>query len=207
MHNFYIPLSSFSIDIDRIKHELADYVKPNEGGYAITTSKQLTSDPNYDFTQFRGITYPNADGVRTFASGEVDTDLVFYPTVLEGSYIQTVEQTISEYLGLSTPRIRISKFIGGIGAHKVNHLDFHTDPHTPYRVHIALNTMSNVYWKFKTIDQEYKIHQPADGVPVLIEVANTAHAVTVPFGSVRYHMWFQYHKPVNTELLNRLLNN
>ena len=207
MHNFYIPLTSFKIDLDRIRHELATYVRPEEGGYAITTSKQLASDVDYDFSQFNGITYPDANGVRTFPSGETDTDLVFYPKVLEGSYIQSVEQMVSSYLGLSSPRIRISKFIGGVGAHKINYLDFHTDPHTPYRVHIALTVMPNVYWKFKTNEQEYKIHQPADGVPVLIEVAETAHAVTIPFGSVRYHIWFQYHKPVSSEILNRLLNN
>lgn len=207
MHNFYIPLTAFNIDLARIKYELAKYVKPKSGSYAITTAKDLANVDEYDFTQFRGITHANINGVRVFETGEQDTDLIFYPRCLQGSYLQEVEQSITAYLGLSSPRIRISKFIGGTSTHKSVYLDFHTDPHTPYRVHITLDVMPGVYWKFKTSEQEYKIHQPADGVPVLIEVAETAHAVDIPIGCHRYHIWFQYHTPVSNELLNRLLNN
>lgn len=90
MHNFYIPLSSFSIDVERIKSELAIYVKPLHGSYALTTTRELADRKDYDFSQFNGITNTNANGIRTFDTGQLDTDLVFYPEVLRGSYIQSV---------------------------------------------------------------------------------------------------------------------
>jgi hypothetical protein len=188
MQDFYIPLVDLQFDIDKIRKELDTIVKPPMGGTAITTTYEEAEKEKYDFSKFRSITKNDAYGVRRFITGEQDADLVYYPSCLKGSYIQTVEEMISEYLGLSFPRVRISKFIGGSPEFKQVDLSYHTDPHTPYRVHIALNSSSDIFWKFRSNDAEYIINQPANGMPVLIEVANTQHSVEIPFGKFRYHI-------------------
>lgn len=206
MYDFYIPLVDLKFDIDRIRNELEVIVKPPMGGTAITTTLTESKKDVYDFSQYRSITKLDEYGVRRFPTGEADTDLVYYPKCLEYSYIRTVEETISKYIGLDKPRIRISKFIGGSAEFKAVDLSYHTDPHTPYRVHIALNSAYDVDWYFKNATGEYKINQPANGIPALVEVAQTEHSVRIPFGKFRYHIWFQYHKPVSKEFLDLVLN-
>ena len=204
MHDFYIPLVDLKFDIDRIRNELEAIVKPSYQSYALTVTEELANDNTYDFSQYNSITQFDEYGIRRFPDGTLDTDLIYYPACLQNSYIKEVEIEISNYLGLHSPRVRFSKAKGSTKLEES--LKLHTDPHTPYRVHLALETMPMHKWRFKNKDTDCTIHQPANGIPYLVEVANTEHAVILAPRMVRYHIWFQYHKPVSKEFLDLVLN-
>ncbi len=206
MQDFYIPLADLRFDVDKIRNELETIVRPGYSGYALTVTKELAELDFYNFDQYNSITVADEYNIRRFPDGKLDTDLVFYPRALENSYIRQVEQAISSYLGLQTPRVRMSKIIGSSSLQEAEGLGLHTDPHTPFRVHLALETMPMNKWKFRQEGKEYNIHQPANGVPVLIEVANTEHSVIMAPRMTRMHIWFQYHTPVRKEILDSLLN-
>ena len=204
--NHYIPLVELKVDVQRIKKEIMDIVKPKQfGSFALTVTEQLAQLEEYDFMSYMGITTEDDEGVRRFADGKVDTDLIYYPKSLEGSYIQEVEQRVSKYLGLGSPRVRMSMTKNNNTTVIKELLPYHLDPHTTYRVHVALVTSPGTTWEFKSGDVETSVHQPVDGVPVLIDTETVLHAVKIDSNSTRFHFWLQYHKHLDPEKFHSIL--
>jgi hypothetical protein len=198
MQDFYIPLN-FKVDVDRLNREVGMYIRPVRGDFGITTTKELANNLKFDFRQHRGWSYADENGQRRLESGELDTDIVHWPLKLNGSYIKEVGLMISKLVGVDNPRVRLSRYFD---EEVESGIRYHVDPHTPFRIHIALKTNPTAIWKFRTHDEVYyDIHQPADGTPVFIEVNKTSHAVQVPAGIERVHLWYQFHQPIDPAVL------
>lgn len=194
---FYIPLLNHRVNIDLLRKEVETIIKPIEhGSYGLTTSKDYTDETPHNWRRYSQISRLDSLGERKLESGERDEDIVYWPKELQGSYIQELGYKFSDLLKIKDPRVRMSlQATTGI----------HNDPHTPYRIHIALETDPSILWLF--IDENNKahqIHQPADGVPVLIETGITRHSVMIPRNAKknRIHLWYQFHGLVSDNILS-----
>ncbi len=87
-----------------------------------------------------------------------------------------------------------------------NEISYHYDEHTPYRIHIALKTSPDTIWRFKENGKITEIHQPADGIPVLIKTNSLEHSVFIPIETERVHLWYQYHHEISNEVLEKIKN-
>lgn len=202
MNDFYIPLKQFKVDLIRLQSEIDLFVHPvNYQDYGITTSEKMVD--NYDFRVYTGVSAPDKNGIRKLKTGERDWDIVYWPKVLENSYIKELSDTFSELIQVYKPRCRMSKLYG---FDSWNVIDYHHDEHTPYRIHIALKTTPGSVWRFRKNGEVTEIHQPADGVPVLIKTDTVEHSVFIPKGTHRTHLWYQYHQQVSNNILEKLKN-
>lgn len=202
MNNFYIPLKQFSVDLDRLQNEIDSFVNPiNYQDYGITTSEKMVD--NYDFRVYTGVSSPDKNGIRRLRTGEFDWDISYWPKVLENSYIKELADTFSEFIQVYNPRCRMSKLFGSTDW---NEIKYHYDEHTPYRIHIALKTTPKTIWRFKENGVVKEIHQPADGIPVLVKTNTIEHSVFIPVGTERVHLWYQYHHEISNEVLEKIKN-
>jgi hypothetical protein len=197
---YYIPLKSISVDVDRLKQEVDTLIGPlTELGYGITTAKEHVNEVPVRYNRYTGISNFNKLGERVLANGETDEQIVFWPKFLENSYMKELGDLFSKLINIPNPRVRLSSLS------EEDFIDFHNDPHTPYRIHIALETHPDARWIFKKDPYQIEyIHQPADGVPVLIETGRTEHAVQIASPGRRVHLWYQFHGIVNPAILNTL---
>jgi len=205
--DFYIPMVNTEVDIKRLKQEVDEYIqidysKPIKArSFGITTTKEFVNDPFFNFRKHQTISEPDANGVRRLPGGELDSDVTLWPKMLEGSYMKELTKTFNDILQLENPRVRLSVTNGP------SKLALHYDEHTPYRVHICLQTGPGANWIFMEdsgmIDV---IHQPCTPNPVLINAGTVMHGLDIPEGVQRIHIWYQYHKPVSREILNKLQN-
>jgi hypothetical protein len=200
---FYIPLVDLAVDLEQIKQEVYSIINPQEGDYAVTCQQQDQDLDVYDFKKYAGQRVYNPNSRFLLATGEMDTDIVYWPKCLQGSYIQQFGEIVTEYLGLTAPRCRLSirnnpKYPSNIG--------FHVDNHTPYRVHIALETTEHCIWRFREDagSQEYQQHQPVSPQPVLIQT-QVQHDIFVPPGSRRLHLWYQFHGDPDPKFIESLI--
>ena len=197
---FYIPLN-YKVDVERLLLEVNTIINPQHSDYGITTSHHHVNDEVPDFKRYSGISTLDSNGVRKLKSGETDEEIVFWPKVLEDSYIKKLADDFSAMIGLKNPRVRMSKSI-------LPRIPMHTDPHTPYRIHIALETDKDcMFWGFReSSGVEHLIHQPADGIPVLIETGITSHSVIgMPEAKThRTHLWYQFHDIISDDILKNL---
>lgn len=195
---FYIPLPQYKVDLQKLSNEVFSEIKPYKAGdYGITTSLQHVNE-DYDFKRYSGISHFNAEGERLLGSGERDEDIVYWPKKLANSYMKELADIFSDAIGIKNPRVRMS----------VNAtISSHSDPHTPYRIHIALMTDPLILWHFREANGNmHSIHQPADGIPVLIETGITEHGVSIPHDKVnrkRIHLWYQFHDILSDEVLSK----
>jgi hypothetical protein len=108
---------------------------------------------------------------------------------LIGSEMFNLKNRIAYYLKVSDQlRCRVS-FIHGSKT-----INFHSDPHTPWRVHINLKSGPATRWFFRTLDPVETIEwaQPAGSV-WLVRTGNVQHSVEVAENETRwqlfYHIW------------------
>lgn len=203
MKIFYLPLSDFKIDTQRLLSEFEEFVKPDYSQticYSLTTREEFVSDPNYNFRKFYGKLYPPSPGLKLL-TGDYDYELVHWHTRLENSYMREIADLCSQVLGLKNPRVRCSVVNG---TSEQNSIGMHVDQHAPARIHFALQTTKDCYWQFLQDDKIVKIFQPVDGTPVYIDTGSTFHDIYVPNGARRIHFWFQYHDVVDEDRLNML---
>lgn len=203
MH-FYLPISDFRIDSERLLKEFDSIVKPDYTKtlcYCLTTKEEYVDDPEYDFSKYFGVLYPPTSGIKLL-SGVYDYELTFWPTKLKDSYMKEVSDLCCKALGLSNPRVRCSVIYG---KESRNNIGWHIDAHAPARIHFALKTTQECYWQFlQKDDKVIKIFQPADGVPVYIDTGNAVHDIYVPTNVLRIHFWFQFHEQVSESRLNEI---
>jgi hypothetical protein len=205
MYNFYIKLPNIKVDCDRLLQEIKLLVNPDYSKtlcYSLTTHADHVNDINYDFELFPGVLVPPDTKLKTLPSGHKDNEIIHWPKILENSYIQELSKIFCDDLGIPNARVRCSIINGTDDKHSIG---FHTDPVAPHRIHIALQTTPKTHWMFKMINGEIiKIHQPADGVPVLVETGLTIHDIFVPSNTQRIHLWYQFHEHVNKNRFNEL---
>ena len=202
MNDFYIPLKQFRVDLDKLQKEIDYYVKPDKSkDYGITTTEKMVE--NYDFRFYSGVSSKDKNGIRRLETGEFDWDVVHWPKVLENSYIKELSDKFSELIQVNKPRCRMSHIFG---YNKCNEIPYHHDEHTPYRIHIALKTNPKAIWRFRENGVVTEIHQPTDGVPVLIKTDTIEHSVSIPIGTWRTHLWYQYHHQISNDILKKLKN-
>lgn len=195
---YYIPMTHVKVDVNRLKQEVQSLIGPlTELGYGITTSKKFVNEVPYRFDRHTGISKFNKFGERILPTGEKDEDVVFWPSILEQSYMKELGDLFSEMIQIPNPRVRLSML------DEDQFIDFHNDPHTPYRIHIALETHSDAVWMFKNeAGAVEQIHQPADGTPVIIETGRIEHAVKLLSPGKRIHLWYQFHGMISEEILS-----
>jgi hypothetical protein len=199
-NRFYIPLKSVKVDLNKLRNEVNTIIKPESGGYGITTAVDYVKEYPCNFKRYSSISYLNSEGERILPCGRRDEEIIHWPDIFDNSYIKELGNIFSELINIKNPRVRLSCQPGSI--------DYHNDPHTPYRIHIAIESNPDAIWKFKEkCGTEHSIYQPADGVPVLIETGITKHAVIMPARPViprRVHLWYQFHDIISDEILKSL---
>jgi hypothetical protein len=198
-NRFYIPLYSIPVDLERLREEVAAIPTLNKPScYGLTTSIKYIDEVPVNFNRYSSISTLNSQGERILPDGERDEEIVHWPVPLRNSYIKKLGDVFSELVQIKTPRVRMS-----VDAR----VDYHNDPHTPYRIHIAINSNPEAVWKFReTNGTEHIIYQPADGNPVLIETGKTQHAVTRNLNddtNKRVHLWYQFHDIISDEILSK----
>jgi hypothetical protein len=205
MYNFYIPLSNIKVDHGRLLKEVDHFIRPDYSKtlcYGLTTHLDHVNDEDYNFEMYPGVLVPPDPSQKTLPSGHRDREIIHWPKILENSYIQELSKVFCDVLGLENPRVRCSIVNGTDDHHSIG---FHTDPVAPHRIHIALQSTPDTHWMFKLLnDDVVKIHQPVDGIPVLIETGLTVHDIYVPSNAQRIHLWYQFHSHVSKSRIEEL---
>lgn len=112
----------------------------------------------------------------------------WHPALLD-SEIFNLKTRIATYLQIPEQLRCRASFIQGY-----KKLNFHSDPHTPWRVHVTLKSGANTRWLFRTLDSDNIIEwtQPKNSV-WLIRTGNVQHSIEVGQDDVRwqlfYHVW------------------
>lgn len=202
--DYFIPMINIKVDLERIRKEIDYFVKPDYSlqarSYGLTTSKEYVDDPNFDFRKHMAISSPDANGIRRLPGGELDSDVVLWPKIMEGSYIKYLGEMFSSFIKIPNPRCRMSVINGPF------EIQSHVDEHTPYRIHICLDSDPGSNWFFKKPDDVHDmIHQPSSETPVLIETGTVEHSVKVEPGTFRMHLWYQFHSVVQPDIIQSLM--
>jgi hypothetical protein len=118
-----------------------------------------------------------------------DRDFTHWHPNLIGSEIFNLKNRIAKHLQISDQLRCRASFI--YGYRKMN---FHADPHTPWRVHVNLKSGPGTRWFFRTLDPMKTIEwvQPPDSV-WLVRTGNVQHSVEIQKDETRwqlfYHIW------------------
>ena len=208
MIKFFMPLNDFKFDRMRLLSEFFYWAKPNWSAtqnyiqsFGFTTSEKYVNDDIADCSRFQGISTPDKQGIRRMPDGTLDASITKWPRVLQNSYMKEIGDTISNFLEIPEYRVRGSIYRT---SNEKYIYPFHIDSHTPYRVHLALITKKDINWLFKDQFDEIEIHQPANGVPTLIDTAKIKHSLYLPPNSLRVHIWYQYYEPIKQEILEQI---
>jgi len=124
-----------------------------------------------------------------YEDGIGDRDFIHWHPTMIGSEIYNLKNRIADFFKIDNQlRCRISFMTD------YDHMTFHADPHTPWRVHVNLKSGPGSRWVFRTLDPEETIewHQPKNSV-WLIRTGDVQHCVKVPKDETRwqlfYHIW------------------
>jgi hypothetical protein len=208
--NVYNPLPNINVDIKRLYAEIfhfwkLDFNTTSSSCVSFTTAKKYIDDSVYNFDRYHGISKfaPGSKRLKKiYPDGEFDHNLVHWPKISENTYMKELGDYFAQMLNVTHYRCRVS-YYNSLDKDFVGEL--HNDPHTPYRIHIALKSDPAVKWILvDKYNNTYDIYQPADGTPVLIETYPTQHQIIVPKNSVRIHLWFQYYNDIDQALLDNL---
>lgn len=204
--HYSVRLVRHPVDVNRLLNEVMMFIKPdlnNSICYSITTDDESQNDLEYQFRKYQGFLKPPVPGKTYLPTGDLDTEIIYWPQSTQGSYIKELSKKFDLLLGLKNPRVRASVVHG---TDEINGIGFHQDQIAPHRVHIALQTTKETLWKFLNKNKTTTLlHQPADGIPVLLEVGETIHDIYVPKNTTRIHLWFQYHQHVSNDIWKQLV--
>lgn len=202
------------IEFDRNKlyYELENIVQKNaKGSSAAITNKKGTDESNWfntrsglmhvtkvldtgeqvskDFKRWT-LGFPGEwkDNLESyFPDGTGDREMIEWHPLLAKSEMRSLGQRISDYFNLNTHLRCRASFLQG-----PKELFFHSDPHTPWRVHVNFKSGEGVKWVFKDDTGIVEWEQPSDEV-WLIRTGNIMHNVKVPANQERwqlfYHIW------------------
>ncbi len=201
---FYIPLVDLTIDLDRLRAEVFKYVAPAQQDYGLTCSAEDVNCDFFNFKKYSGVRKDVKANVMLLPTGHIETDVIYWPRLLQGSYIHQIGLMLTDYLNLTPPRCRLSYFNNRM---ENTYVKFHYDTHTPYRVHIALETTTECKWNYrrKIGDEEYSLHQPVSIHPVLINTADIQHSIEIPEYHNRMHLWYQFHSRPDQRFIDTLI--
>jgi hypothetical protein len=124
-----------------------------------------------------------------YQNGTLDRDLIhWHPDMIDSEMFHFKNRNAKFFNIDNNIRCRLSVLNGFWNIPK------HSDPHTPWRVHVNLKSGPNSYWKFHNIETNESItwQQPTGSV-WLVRTGNIQHEVVVPAGESRwqlfYHIW------------------
>ena len=213
-HDFFIPLRNFTVDLDRLSNEIFSFWKIEEDDThpelktpSFTTSLKYIDDEIFNFSRYAGVTAPAdpsnwpRNPLTIYSDGEYDHNLIYWPKILENSYMKELGDYYAKLFNVTRYRARASYISTLENPHTFK---LHNDPHTPYRLHFAIKTDPNVQWKFVNNQSEYFIHQPADNFPTLIETGSTQHQIVINQKSLRIHFWYQYYDKIDKDIISKL---
>jgi hypothetical protein len=150
------------------------------------TGEQVTKDWARYTLGFPGA-YREIDSY--YKNGTPDHDLIQWHPDMVNSEMYSFKDRIASFFNIDNNlRCRLS-FINGHW-----NIPKHSDPHTPWRVHVNLKSGPNCHWRFHDIETKESItwQQPTGSV-WLIRTGNIQHEVVVPAGESRwqlfYHIW------------------
>jgi len=214
MHHFFIPLQNCTVDLDRLSNEIFSFWKIDENDTdleskspSFTTSLKYVDDPILNLARYAGkaaAADPNTwhiNPLTIYPDGEYDNNLVYWPKILENSYMKELGDYFAKLFNVTRYRARAS-YVNTLT--KPLTFKLHNDPHTPYRLHFAIKTDLNVQWRFVNNNTEHFIHQPVDNFPTLIETGTTQHQIVTNHKSIRMHFWFQYYDSIDKNLISKL---
>jgi hypothetical protein len=147
-----------------------------------------------DYTRYT-LGYPGTwrDNLMAYyKNGTADKDLVHWRDDMQDTEMYRLGQRIKEFFKLDyNLRCRVSMHWGEAQVTR------HSDPHTPWRVHITLKTGPKSHWGFYDPDNfnsdECLIWEQPPGSVWLVRTGNIQHQVYVPRGEYRlqlfYHIW------------------
>jgi len=138
-------------------------------------------------TGYPGIQRNNIEAF--YKDGSSDRDFIYWhPDLIDGEMYR-LSKRIAEHFDIDNNLRCRASFMNGN-----NKLSFHSDPHTPWRVHINLKSKQGATWIFRTLecDKTVKWIQPKESV-WLIRTGNVQHSVKVYGDDIRwqlfYHIW------------------
>ena len=124
-----------------------------------------------------------------YSDGSGDRDFKYWhPDLIDGE-MHSLSKRIAEYFNIDNNLRCRASFIDGN-----NDLAFHSDPHTPWRVHVNLKSNNGATWRFRSLESDETIEwiQPLDSI-WLIRTGNVQHSVEVNRYDIRwqlfYHIW------------------
>jgi hypothetical protein len=124
-----------------------------------------------------------------YSTGSSDKDFIYWhPDLIDGE-IYRLNNKIAEHFDIDNNLRCRASFCRG--SNKVN---FHSDPHTPWRVHVNLKSNNGATWRFRSLESDETIEwiQPLDSL-WLIRTGNVQHSIEVDQDDIRwqlfYHIW------------------
>lgn len=121
-----------------------------------------------------------------FSDGTRDGELVHWHPDLVGGEMFNLKNRIAEYLKVSDQMRCRASFIAGPG-----NIHFHSDPHTPWRVHVNLKSGPNTKWLFRnlTTNEIIEWKQPQNSV-WLVRTGDIQHSVKVVAPEIRWQLFY-----------------
>lgn len=186
-------IKATSISITSRKNQPADRWYQSNYNRTMTSVKDMSTGEvlprmyNKYTLGFPGAWRDNVEGY--YDDGIGDRSLCHWPPDLADSEIYNFSRRITQYFNIDTPLRCRASFI-----HGYRKMTFHSDPHTPWRVHVNLKSGPGTRWLFRTVEPEETIEwiQPKDSV-WLVRTGDVQHAVEVPEDEIRwqlfYHLW------------------
>lgn len=216
MYKFFIPLTNFTVDLDRLSNEIFAFWKIEDDktnkdlkSPSFTTSLKYVDDTSFNFSRYSGVSSAADPGnwpknpLKVYSDGEYDHNLTHWPKILENSYMKELGDYYAKLLNVTRYRARASYISTLENPHTFK---LHNDPHTPHRLHFAIKTDPTVQWKFVNDENEYFIHQPSDNFPTLIETGSTQHQIVTNHKTIRIHFWYQYYDPIDADVIRKICN-
>ena len=191
------------IDVNKLTTEINTHVKPVTDDYGITCTSADAELDSFDFHAYSGMRKNISTDQYLLPSGNSELELVYWPKVLANSYLKELGLQLSKTLELGPPRCRLSMFNN---RSRPTSIGYHYDKHTPYRVHVALQTNPNCLWLYRRDGQAYRLHQPVLDHPVLVNTGEVEHDIIVPPNNTRVHLWYQFHQRPAQALLDNLID-
>lgn len=121
-----------------------------------------------------------------YDDGVSDEDLIHWHPTLIGSEIYNLKNRIADFLKIDNQLRCRASFL-----HSGTQMNFHTDPHTPWRVHVNLKSGDKTSWLFRTVNPTEIIEwvQPKNSV-WLIRTGDVQHSVRVAEGETRWQLFY-----------------
>lgn len=165
----------------------SQYNRPMTKMRDINTNEALSKNYQEFTLGFPGNWRNDVEGL--YDNGVSDRSFTHWHPNLAGSELFNLKNRIANFLQINDQIRCRASFM-----HGYKKINFHADPHTPWRVHVNLKPDSGTRWFFRTLNPSKTIQwvQPTESV-WLIRTGDVQHSVEVQENETRwqlfYHIW------------------